>query len=554
MTPHHTQIIEHLFYHDGNKMMFSEADVLPKIIADQSIFLAQRRLTLEKYNKYVQHHNDNLSKNNKAILEYNAKVIAFIEQNQLHEDARQDQYNLESQFSKSSTYAFNKAAETINNNTQKPLLQKKKLQRLTNSHEDTFSVLLWVYAHQIKSKSDILTKAKATTTRALQRLSVNTEFISRLKRKDGTKMLHFSKKTIQNHINRLLECGVFFNYSFHGHQKPTQMLITDEILVLYDKATKKQLSIENQLFKYGIEKKLPYNKPFTRTFINNLEIIEPVNKQSQLKGIDISVSYQKQQEQKNKSTQALHNQKNQNVRQTRREISPEISEFLHQKIEDPNVFCSSLANNQYHNYRFTDKRLLEKEVYHGNLTRVEFRELLLQYFFKMVGPLYRNKEVFYPSWRKAYNLIDENELINNNGSVPNKVNLLYKFENLIYRITYAKRYFNRHTEVNPLFPGQYFSPYRKTAKSGGFAYTIEALKYHQQIIEYKAKKQQREINVAKQNNKRYKAIELVEKKVRQLVNNKITINQLQDYVTNNAHIPYAIVQNLPKYIERAYKN
>lgn len=552
MTPHH--LVEHIFYQDSNlQIVHHKATIERKIIGDQVIQKQHQQQTINNYNRYAESHNAQRSIYNKSVTKYNANSIAFVEQNNLQDHAKAQQQALECQFSFSSIYAFNLAVEAYNNNVQQPLLQKRKLPRLTNAHEDTFCVLVWLYARQIQDKSQILTKANATTTRALQRLLINHKTVAELKRKDGTSMLSFGKRTIQNHVKRLAECGVLIDYSYHGHQKPIQVLISDEILVLFDAAKQKQIDIENQPFTFLSEKNFHNNKPLTRTFINKLKIIEPVNKQSQLKGTNFQFANANNQKHINESTQAQQIQKKADRRQTRRENLPEISTFLYQQLQDLSDLCSNLANNEYKNYRFTKKRLLEKEVLSGSMPREAFRELLLQTFIKMVSPMYLDKEVYYAVWRKAYNLLNENELLNPNGSIPNKVNLLYKFENLVWRITYAKNYYRSKKDLNPLFPSQYFSPYRKTSKSGGFAYTIEALKKKQEFEAYKAKKKAREVKIATENNKRYKAIELVEKKVQQMVNKKLTVNQLIDYVNNNAHIPHSIAKELPTYIQRAYK-
>src|SRR5690606_14982106 len=115
--------------------------------------------------------------------------------------------------------------------------------------------------------------------------------------------------------------------------------------------------------------------------------------------------------------------------------------------------------------------------------------------------------------------------------------LMYKFDNLVWRLKYAKAYFRKHTEFNALYPSQYFDPTRKTAKSGGFAYTIEALKTKQNYQEERKKRQEIRNHKAASRNKQYNAIELVEKKINALKNGKISIVELHDYVKNNASIP-----------------
>ena len=130
---------------------------------------------------------------------------------------------------------------------------------------------------------------------------------------------------------------------------------------------------------------------------------------------------------------------------------------------------------------------------------------------------------------------------------------MYQFDNLVYRITYAKRFFNKFSDYNALYPSQYFDPTRTQKKSGGFAYTLEALKRSQNGQESHQKRKQQQLDEAAKRNTKYKAIGLVEKKINLLKNGKISIPDLHDYVSNNAHIPKEIKNNLSKYVERAYR-
>src|SRR5690606_31152418 len=112
--------------------------------------------------------------------------------------------------------------------------------------------------------------------------------------------------------------------------------------------------------------------------------------------------------------------------------------------------------------------------------RHELREILIQTVIKISAPIWANhNNVTIATWRSAYNTLNDTQFLNPNGTVPGKNVLMYKFDNLVWRLKYAKAYFRKHTEFNALYPSQYFDPTRKTAKSGGFAYTIEALKTKQ---------------------------------------------------------------------------
>lgn len=533
--------------------------IVPKIIAHQSIYLAQRREMLEKYRHYVQQYANACPELNKTVIEYNSKVISHIEQTNNKEWAIGATEAFKSDLGKCSTIEYNQAAKARNIELAQPLIKLKKYVPVKKSTEHVFSMLIFKYGMQIDEKNKILLNCGATTTRALQKVKVNHHELANTVI-DDVNTLPYCKRTIHNHINRLVEAGILFDYTFRGREKPVEYHVNSLILTLFCNQKRKSLNSENQLFKYQFENNLHNNEIDTRTYKNKKEIIEPVNKQSRIKGTETLSGVLNQMQLSSKNDNHKNNNENTNTRKqpnferqtTAADFLPKISEYLYQNIEDVQILMQKLTHGHYKNYRFIHRHQLEKEVYHGNLPKTEFRELLLQVFIKLSAPIYKNSTPNEGSWRKAWNIMSDEFLLNPNGSIPNKPVLMYKFDNLVYRITYAKRFFNKFPEFNALYPSQYFDPTRKQKKSGGFAYTIEALKKHQKSIENREKQKQKQVVAAQKRNYKLKAIELVEKQVNKLKNGKITIPQLHDYVSNNAHIPQDVKKNLPKYIQRIY--
>lgn len=547
------------FSKNANHQSNGEIVVQPKIIQHQSIYLAQRREMLDKYRQYVQQYANNCDKLNKEVIAYNSKVIAHIEQTNNKDWAASVTASFKSDLGRCSIQQYNKEARERNLELAQPLIQLKKYVPVKKSTEHVFSMIIFKYGMQIDEKNKILLNCGATTTRALQKVKVNHHELANTVIND-VYTLPYCKRTIHNHINRLVECGILFDYAFRGREKPVEYHVNSQILTLFCNKNKKTLTIENQLFKYNYGKKLHNNEIDTRAYKNKKEIIEPVKKHARIKGTDTIGGVLNTMQLSQKSDNNESNDESTNTRietsseeQTRgANFSPKISEYLYGNLQDTQSLMQDLTQQHYENYRFTQRHQLEKEVYQGNLLKAEFRELLLQIFIKLAGPIYKNRTPNEGSWRKAWNIINDEFLLNPNGSIPSKPVLMYQFDNLVYRITYAKRFFNKFPDFNPLYPSQYFDPTRKQKKSGGFAYTIEVLKRREKSLENKEKQKAKQIEAAKQRNYKLKAIELVEKQVNKLKNGKITIMQLHDYVSDNAHIPQEVKKNLPKYIQRIY--
>lgn len=532
---------------------FTKQEIAPKIVHQQECYRAQRLLTLKNYIQYVSEYNKQISRKNKEVLLYNANVYSFMEQNKLQGEAQSLTNAFNNDIGKVSIDEYNMAAKLKNNNMGKPLLLLKKHIKVSPASEKIFAILMFVYGLQMSEKNAILQKCGATTVRCIQKLKVNHYELSRFKPKNGAE-LDYCHRTIRNHVNRLVDAGVLFGYEFNGHQKPVNYYVNSEILVIFDQQNRKTLNAENKLFNFQNLKTLPNNNSVTRTYLNKKEINENVDNHSPLKGIisQLPIGNDKNIYKNTQMRKQSHSDGQKN--QAGAEKNCRISDYLYGKIEDTQCLMEDLTKGNYHKYRFLHRKHIEFEAISGNLTKTEFRELLLQIFLKMSSSIWTNTTPTIATWQKAFNIINEDLLLNNNNSIPNKQTLLYLFDNLVWRLTYAKRYFRKFTEFRPLYPSQYFDPTRKSKKSGGFAHTIEALKVH---LKYQDEAKLRKIDQAKEaakRNKRYKAIELVEKKLRQLKNGKINLSDLHDYVNNNQYIPQDVRVKLPEYIQRIYQD
>lgn len=561
--PQNTEILNGniAFFNSTNKhnfLEFKKVEVVSRVIGKQNIYPKQRLDMLKKYRRYVQEYSELCTRENEYVFNYNVNVETFIEQNQLHELSTKETFQLNYDLGKVSIQEYNKAVEIKNAILGMKLIKQKEYTPVKKPVEQTFAMILFKYSMQIKQRNTVLDSLPGlTTTRSIQKIKINPHELTNTVI-DGVLTLPYSKRTIQNHVNRLIEAGVLFNYEFNGYKRPCEYHVNSQILTVFDDLKQKTLSSENELFKFSFEKNLRYKEIVTRTKLNNNNIIEIVDKQQPQSNDFKTVKNVL----KNNFQFAYANNKNLNkntdsANATKNKPAPNIylqkSDFLRKNIKDRYEFVNQLSNGVFDNYKFRQQRLLFSVANYGDLLKSEFLEVLVQEFMKITAPMYKDKSVVFGSWNKSYDFIKE-LFLNNNNSIPGHVVLLHRFEALFWRINKAKSYFrSNNNDSRVLFPGQYFDPTRKSSKSGGFAYTLVFWKRYQESISNQQKIKAKQEYEAKQRNKKYKAIHLIDQKIKQLKNGKITLEQLQDYVTDHASIPFAIKAKLPEYIFKAYK-
>ncbi len=558
-----------------------DLQVIPKIIQHQNIHLAQRRIMLEKYRHYVQKYANSCPILNKEVLQYNAKVMAHVEQTKNHDYAKQVTDAFNEDFNKVSIQEYNHAVRLRNIELAQPLIKLKKFTPVKKSTEHVFSMILFKYAMQVTEKNNILKSCGATTTRGIQKIQINHYELANTVI-DEVFTLPYCKRTIHNHINRLVEAGVLFDYTFKGREKPVEYHLNAQILTLFCLKKRKPFCAQNQLFTFSFEKELHNNDIDTRTYINKKEIIEPVNKQSRIKDTETLSGVLSKMQLSEKTDNNQNNNRNTIQRSNSEKekhtsganfgakTQVDMASFLLKNIDDRQTLIEKFSHGHFKNWRFYENapkknpyalvtmQHLEYEQDYGIMLKADFLELLQQILFKMCGNIYRksNKNGLFnyagPSY-KGYMQI-ETLLLNKNGTVPTKKVLLSTFKGLLWRIKFASNYYNSKS-ITPLFINEYLDPTRTTSKEGGFAYTLQFYKNHlelQHFSEKVIKTKQLQQEKAKVRKQKMKAIELVEKQINKLKNGQISIVKLHDYVSNNAHIPQSIKAKLPEYIQRAY--
>jgi hypothetical protein len=219
---------------------------------------------------------------------------------------------------------------------------------------------------------------------------------------------------------------------------------------------------------------------------------------------------------------------------------------LRELLLHPQELAQNLAQKQYIGYQPFAIRELYKEVHSGTLTNEEFRELVLQDFFKTASKLWRNSTPYTGSWKKTINLYQANKWLTFTGNAFNKTHIIEELQQLRWRLEWARKWFYKH-EFTPLFPYDYFDKTRKSAKEVGFEYTKtkweEQLhsKAKYQVLKRKQEKKAVERKETSHHNKK------CDHAIAQFLQNKTTMTQLFDFVAKN--LPATFTATLPSRIE-----
>ncbi|MFV8373992.1 hypothetical protein ACNQGC_01580 [Flavobacterium sp. GSP11] len=500
-------------------------------------------ITMDNYRKYIAGYNFKTNAENDLIDKHNANVRCFIRQNELNE--------IQKEFS--TLFVKNKQslkAREYNENVDDfckdygMILYKKKIQTVKYATELVFQNLLHLYNSQLMKRNEQYMKLGVTAIRPIEEFKINSFLVTELKR-NGINSLDLCTKTVRNHRQRLQECGVFVDYVFKGQNRPIEVHINAEILTVLDLKTSKLTIAENQCLTSESEKVLPDNNENTRTVLNeyqkkeNVKNIPLFNKEFPL----VTPSYL--------FFTGTPASKEQNPTEGTGAESVKVLETLSEKLQNlilhPQELAVNLANKEYNNYKPIDIRYLFKEAYSGTMLKEDFRELVIQDFFKTISKIYKNTTPFVGSWKKAIALYMQNKWIAFTGEAFNKASIVDDVQQMRWRAEWARKWFVKN-EFPPLFPYDYFDMTRKTSKEVGFEYTKAKWGEHLQgKAKYEALKKKQEANAVR----RKVAINYAKKcenEVNRFFKNKITMPQLFDYVEKNLPVEY--LEKLPKMIEK----
>ena len=500
-------------------------------------------VTMDKYRKYIAGYNFKTNAENDLIDKHNANVKCFIRQNELSEIQKEFSVLFVKNKQSLKVREYNENVDDFCKDYGM-ILCKKKIHTVKYATELVFQNLLHLYNSQLMKRNEQYMKLGVTAIRPIEEFKINSFLVTELKR-NGINSLDLCTKTVRNHRQRLQECGVFVNYIFKGQNRPVEVHINAEILTVLDLKSSKLTIAENQRITSESEKVLPDNNENTRTVLNecqkkeNVKNISLFNKEFPL----VTPSYlfftgtPASKEQKPTEGAGAESVK----------VLETLSEKLQNLILHPQELAVNLANKEYNNYKPIDIRYLFKEAYSGTMLKEEFRELVIQDFFKGISKIYKNTTPFVGSWKKAIALYMQNKWIAFTGEAFNKASIVEDVQQMRWRAEWARRWFVKN-EFPPLFPYDYFDMTRKTAKEVGFEYTkIKWGEHLQGKVKYEALKKKQEANAVR----RKVAINYAKKcenEVNRFFKNKITMPQLFDYVEKNLPVEY--LEKLPQMIEK----
>ena len=499
--------------------------------------------TMDNYRKYIASYNFKTQAENELIQAHNNSVKEFCKTTVLNEV--QIQYKrlfLIHNAKNNNSRGYNEAVNQFCNDYGL-IVEKKKIQTVKYATEVVFQNLLHLYNSQLMKRNEKFIKGGIASKRPIEEFKINSFLVTKLKRNEVSSIAICSK-TVRNHRKRLEEAGVFVEYHFAGRNRPVEVHINPEILVILDVYTSKIKRSENKELRLTYWNVLPDNNESTRTFINEYKKKENVENISQ----DIRSSSEALTPSHlfftgtHTSKEAMQTKGAGGDPETKEKT---LSDKLQELILHPQELAENLANGDYHNYKPIDIRYLYKEAFSGTLNNEEFRELAIQDFFKSISKIYKSSTPFAGSYKKAINLYYQNKWIAFTGNSFNKSVLVDEISQMRWRIEWARKWFVKN-EFTPLFPYNYFDMTRKTAKEVGFEYTKAKWNEHlTAIAKYDALKKKQQANATKRK-ETINHSKKCENAITRFFKNKLTYSQLFDYVEQN--LPKQYLDKLPDLI------
>lgn len=502
------------------------------------------KISMENYRNAVEAYNIKVKRANANTLPYNNRI----EKAQAKEPLQRQQQSI--------LITFYKMIAPLNiwernerivefNRCNGSLAQKEKIQTIKYHTEQVFESILWHYNMQLFKRQSFRKELAVYIPGSLPHVELHGGWIINAKVNEVVR-LKICQKTFRNQRKRLEEAGILQDYIFQGSSRPVQMRINPKILSVTDNYFDGKNFTGNQQVTPAGRKELPDNKVSIGTLINNFKIKANVEKHSKEKI-------------RSSATKGLTPHKFSFYKNTRQqgvkkndaaaEKNLTLSDFLRQKIEDPTDFIEKLAAHQYDSYIPIRPEFLEKEVTSGTLGRDEFKELILQDFFKTSAKLWKGKTPYTGSWAKAYHSWNRDKFVTHGGDSSNKHITMERLPQLRYRLAAVGRYLKNHLEFQLLFPGDYFDVTRTTAKEGGFEYTLKMWKKHQAYLDSEKSKKKTTVATATRRKKRLTERQKVDNHVKSYLKNKFGLQELLTKVEQIGN--RELSQKLPEIIKKA---
>lgn len=518
---HHEPLLAHYPYINKDAMAMT-MDNYRLFVADYNTKVKEENTNTERYNAAVQKYRTNNADKLTDVQKEFARL--FIKHNC---DKKAKEYN--------------QAVEQFNLDYGM-LHTKKKFKTIKYATEIIFQQMLYLYSVQLVKSTNEYVKLGVSQPTPVKQMNINAWHIASIKRNEIF-AVDVCTATIRNHRERLEEAGILVDYMFRGHKSGLKMNINSQILVVFDAKTGLFSNAENQPLNLQTSKDFAYNKEATRAIKNNIKKIE--------NGVAAFLEKGTASPESLSSFLQEHPMQGAKVQTPAARENVKVSENLSDKLENlilhPQELAEKLAAGEFNNYQRIDKRILYKEASYGTLTREEFKQLIIQEFFCNAAKIYRGKNVYIGSWKKAINAYIEKLFLVNNGAVYlyNKELMVDKLQEMLWRINYAQRWFIK-TGINRLFPSDYFDFSRTEKKEIGFEYTKKAYQNHLKYIENKPKEVQKAKKVTELRKASVNHSKKYEAKLNLFFKGKVSLDELIDYTT--ANLPAVYMEKLSEVI------
>lgn len=491
-------------------------------------------ITMDNYRLYIAAYNEKVKQQNIEIGKHNAGVRKYRAANPLTQVQAGFSATFMSKYGKLRPAHFNRMADDFNTQYG-PLIEKRCILTVKYATEIIFQQMLHLYSVQMGRQTSEWLRLGIPEPRPVRKFDVNAHHVSTLKR-NGARSVAVCNATIRNHRERLEECGVLTHYAFRGHKIGVKMHINSEILAVFDAKTGQYVTPENQRFTPESLKVLADNNEATGTFKRSIKKREnaggdfPVNGTPAAGQLIVFYGNIPQQGADSEDTPGAENVK----------ISQTLSEKLHDTLTHPHGLAEELAGGLHFAYNPIPIRYLYQEAKSGTLTRDEFKEVIIQDFFKTASRLWRGKPVFVGAWKNAINSWMEKRFTARNGGgefTLRKDHMVELLQEYRWRIANAEKWF-RKTGINPLYPSAYFDFTRQDKKEIGFEYTRRAWQRH---LDYEKSKPQKTKKLRRKADVRAAGINHSRKYDTQLsrfFKGRIDLEQLYDYVQRNLPATY----------------
>jgi hypothetical protein len=526
---------------------------------------------MANYRRYISAYNQEVKTRNRFILKHNQDVRDFLAECQdkalikLHEcfeglnpDLNVHQYN---------------ARAWAACNAHGPVVFLKKIRKVRTPLQQTFSLIVYNYSTQLATHSQRRKRYPVKTLTNIPAIDLNAYLLTRIKcdKESDVYSLDYCPETVRNHRQILEEAGVLVNYVYRGSYRGVHVHINPEILVFFDAESEKYTGTENQLFTCasgkdfgevlvvtGSSKEEKESKPRKSVCVNKVPGHTPAPNKPQghlaVPGHSLATPSPQGHHtaitgsppSAGKASALEKNSPGAGAADAQNVVDNPHSDALRSIIQDPVSLANELTAGNFDNYKPLEYNELAKEVQgNGNLSREEFAAFFVQIMFKYsAATLYHGRrDIYAGAWFNAYKHWLDHKFTLPNGAKQTKSNMLAWYQEYIWRINWAKTWFDRESRkskkiLQPSPPPVYFNSHRKLKACLAFQFTAEKWKTRLDKQDPELKLQRMAAKEAIRLKERSSNMRKYDAKMAEYFANKITIDGLFTYIERNLPAEY----------------